>query len=306
MLENEAEERSEAKEKDNPDKKEEVVKKARRRRREPAKKRILAGPWPKIAIAAIVLCLVLAVVLIATGGSSAPSVPVIRDVSISDIVQSSAVVTWTTSEPATGQVTVCTSENCTSTKIDEGLFMNHTTALTDIQPNTRYQLTIVSKTEKGAEARITLDLNLNAKTTIVVGPEVGNIAPDFTLTALNGKQVTLSQFKGKAVMVNFFDTTCPACETEMPFIQSVYDTRPRDELEILAISGERAQMVQSFMDTRGLKFTTLTDPGSVIKNMYHVASYPSTFFVNSDGVIKSIKAGAFNNQVEIETLLNAL
>ncbi len=307
MLENEAEDRSHDTEgESDPVKEEETIQKPRRRRRAPAKKPALGGLWPKIAIAAIILCLVLAVILVFTRSGSLPSIPLIQDISISDIVESSAVVTWKTSEPATGQVTVCSSENCTSTKIDEGLFINHTVPLTDIEPNTRYQLTIISKNQNGTEARLTLDLTLNTKTIIVIGPEIGNIAPDFTLTTADGKQLTLSQFRGKAVMVNFFDTTCPACDEEMPYIQGVFDSWPRDKLEIIAVTGERAQLVQSFLDNRGLTFPTLIDTGAVVKNMYHIPSYPTTFFINSEGVIKLIKIGKFNNQAEIETMLNAL
>ncbi len=307
MLENENTEVRDTKVGNDPDQDVDKVKKPRRRRRQaPVKKQVLAGPWPKIAIAAIVLCIALAGFLISTSSSGTPTTPVIQNVSISDIVESSAVVTWKTSEPATGQVTICSTENCTSTKIDEGLFLNHTFALTDIKPNTRYQLTIISKDQGGAEARLIMDLTLNTKTTIVVGPEIGNIAPDFTLTTADGKQLTLSQFRGKAVMVNFFDTTCPACEEEMPYIQGVFDTWSRDKLEIIAVTGERAQLVQSFLDTRGLTFTTLIDTNLVVKNNYSVPSFPTTFFINSDGVIKLIKTGKFNNQAEIETMLNAL
>jgi peroxiredoxin len=307
MLQHDGTKRTDIKGESDPVEDEDKVKKPRRRHRQaPVKKKILAGPWPKIAIVAIVLCVSLAGFLISTSSGRRPTVPAIQDVSISDIVESSAVVTWKTSEPATGQVTICSSENCTSTKIDEGLFLNHTVSLTDIEPNTRYQLTIISKNQDGIEARLKLDLTLNTKTTIVVGPEIGDIAPDFTLQAVDGTLVALSQFRGKAIMVNFFDTTCPACEEEMPYIQGIFDAWPRDKLEIIAVTGERLQLVQSFLDTRGLTFTTLIDTNLTVKNNYRVPSFPTTFFINSDGVIKVIKAGKFNNLAEIETMLNAL
>ena len=283
-----------------------AVKKPKRKRRAPAKKRPLTGPWPKIAIAAIILCLVLVVLLITMRPHSVPVPPSIQNISISDISNSSAVITWKTSEPATGQVVMCESENCTSTKTDESLFVNHALSLTDIQPNTRYQMTVISRNAQGAEARITLDLTLNTKTTIVVGAGVGDVAPDFTLPALDGKQVTLSQFRGKTVLLNFWETTCPACEEETAYIQTVYNSWSKDKLEILAVSGERAQFVQVFLDTRALTFPVLLDNGSVVKNNYRVASFPTTFFIDSDGIIKAIKQGRFNSQAELETMLNSL
>jgi peroxiredoxin len=269
----------------------------------------MAGPWPKVAVAAIVLCLLFAGLTISkfAGSSTYVAPPVIQDISISDVVESSATITWKTNEPATSQVTACNSDNCTSTATDESLLLNHTMALTNIQPNIRYQLTISSKNTQGKEAKITLDLNLNAKTTVVVGSEVGDLAPDFTLPTVDGKELTLSQFRGKLVMINFWETTCPACEEETAYIQEVYDEWPADKLEILAVSvGERAQFVQSFLDTRSLTFPTVLDNDEAVKNLYNVASYPTTFFISSDGIIKVIKSGRFSSSSEIDTILKAL
>jgi peroxiredoxin len=281
----------------------------RRRRRQPAKKQVMAGSWPKVAVAAIILCLLLASLSISmfAGSSADVTFPIIQDISISDVVESSATITWKTSEPATSQVTACNSDNCTATKTDESLLLNHMVALTNIQPNTRYQLTISSKNKQGKEAKITLDLNLNAKTTVVVGSRIGDLAPDFTLPTVDGTELTLSQFRGKLVMINFWETTCPACEEETAYLQEVYNEWPADKLEILAVSvGERAQFVQSFLDTRGLTFPALLDTDEVVKNLYQVSAYPTTFFINPDGIVKVIKSARFDSSSEIDTILKAL
>jgi peroxiredoxin len=309
MLEDDKKE-SDIQEDKHPTEPEDTTKKTpRRRRRQPVKKQVMAGPWPKVAVAAIVLCLLfvgLSIFMFA-GSSADVTFPVIQNISISDVVESNATITWKTSEPATSQVTACNSDNCTSTAIDESLLLNHTVALSNIQPNTRYQLTISSMNEQDKEAKLTLDLILNAKTIPVVGFRVGNIAPDFTLPAVNGTKVTLSQFRGKLIMLNFFETTCPACEEETAYIQEIYDEWPGDKLEILAVSvGERAQFVQSFLNTRSLTFPTLLDNDEAVKNLYNVYYYPTTFFINSNGIIKVIKSGRFNSSPEIDTILKAL
>jgi len=287
-----------------------VVEKPRRKRRKvTVKKQLFAGLWPKIAVVAIILCLALAgfIVSLLTRTTGNIIVPIIEDISISDVSDSSAVITWKTNEPATSQVTVCDSDNCTSTREDKALVTNHTVSLTDIKPNTRYQLTILSKNDRGSEARIRLELNLNTKTTIVVGSEIGDLAPDFTVPAVDGRQLTLSEYRGKAVMVNFWETTCPSCQEETKYIQAVYDSWPDDKLQILAVSvAERAQFVQSFMDSRDLTFTALLDTDEAVKNLYHVTSFPTTFFINSEGIIKAIKHGRFDSQSDIETMLKSL
>jgi peroxiredoxin len=310
MLEDNIKDNDTQKDEHSAEQPEEVAKKTpRRRRKPPVKKQAMAGPWPKVAVAAIILCLLFAGLSISmfAGSSTDVTVPLIQDISISDVVESGATITWKTSEPATGQVTACNSDNCTSTKTNELLLLSHTVALTNIQPNTRYQLTISSKNKQGKEAKIKLDLNLNAKTTVVIGSRIGDLAPDFTLPTVDGIELTLSQFRGKLVMVNFFETTCPPCEEETAYIQEIYDAWPHDKLEILAVSvGQRQQFVKSFLDSRGLTFPTLLDTDQTVQDTYQVSQFPTTFFINSDGIIKVIKSGRFNSSSEIDTILKAL
>jgi len=287
-----------------------VVKKPRRRRRRlPAKKQVIvARPWPKISIVAIVLCLGLFGFTIFMLNRDIPTAPVIQKISVSDIAQTSAIINWQTNEPATSEVTVCSSDNCTSLKADESLFTNHSLTLTNIEPNTKYQLTVVSRDKQGKEARLVLEFVTPRKTaTIEIGTRIGDRAPDFTLPTIDGKEISLSQFRGKAVMVNFWESSCSACASEMPDIQAVFDTWSRDDLEILAVNvGERAAFVQSFIDSKGLTFPALLDLDQAVSNMNQISTIPTTFFIDADGIIKRIKSGRFMSQTEIENMLKSL
>ncbi|MCX6008534.1 MAG: TlpA disulfide reductase family protein, partial [Chloroflexi bacterium] len=141
---------------------------------------------------------------------------------------------------------------------------------------------------------------------VEVGPETGKRAPDFTLPTLDGKQLSLSQFRGKKVMVNFWQSSCSACRDEMPYLQAIYEKWPRDKLEILAISvGERAAFVQSFVDRQGLTFPALLDSDEAVSEIYQISSFPTTFFINADGIISEIKEGRFVSQFEIEDILKS-
>jgi peroxiredoxin len=311
MLENDSIEQSDPQEaKHSADEPEDIVKKPRKRRRRlPAKKEaLLAGWWPKIAIAAIILCLVLAGFSIFMVNRD-KTVPVIQNVSISDIAQTSAIINWQTNEPATSEVTICSSDNCTSLKLDESLVTNHSATVTDIKPSTRYQLTVVVRNKQGKEASFALELVTPHKpaAAVEIGPEIGERAPDFTLPTIDGKATSLSQFRGKIVMVNFWQSSCPACVEETPYIQAVFDGWPSDKLEILAVSvGERPVFVQTFLDSKGLTFPTLLDSDGAVHNIYRVSSFPTTFFITADGIIKEIKSGHFTSQFEIETMLKSL
>lgn len=312
MLENDGTEQKDTQEDEHSaDDPEARIKKPRRsRRRLPAKKSVfLAGPWPKIAIAAIVLCLGLAGFSIALTVNRDQTSPIIQNISVSDIAQTSAIINWQTNEPATSEVTICSSDNCTSLKIDQSMVTNHSATLTDVKPGTRYQLTIAARNERGKEARFVLELITprKAEVPIEIGHEIGDRAPDFTLPTIDGQETSLSQYRGKIVMLNFWQSSCPACVQETPYIQAVFDGWPGDKLKILAVSvEERPVFVQTFLDTRGLTFPVLLDSDSAISNTYQVSSFPTTFFINADGIIKGKKSGHFTSQSEIENILKSL
>src|SRR4030043_376226 len=261
---------------------EKIVKKTPKRGHRPSAKKkgsILPGQLQKIFAAGLIFCLGLVGFIIFTLARDTTP-PAIRQVSLSDMAEASAIITRQTDEPATSQVTIWDSEVYTSTELDEALVINHYVTLTDLKPNTRYQLVLISKDKGGNEARLEIELTTPAQPyatppVISVGPEVGKLAPDFTLTALDGKQVSLSQFRGKLVMVNFWQSSCSACEDEMPYLQAIYEKWPRDKLEILAISvGERAAFVQSFVDRQGLTFPALLDSDETVSGIYQISPFP--------------------------------
>lgn len=287
-----------------------VNKPRRRRRRAQAKKQgIVAGLWPKISIAVIVLCLGLIGLSIFLLNRDVTTGPVIQNISVSDITQTSAMINWQTNEPATSEVTICISDNCTSIKPDQPLITNHSATLTNIEPNTIYGLTLISKNERGKEARFVLEFITprKAAAAIEIGTRIGDRAPDFTLPNVDGRETSLSQYHGKIVMVNFFESSCSGCASEMPAIQAIFDTWSRDDLEILAVNnGERAAFVQSFFDSKGLTFPALLDSDRAVNQMYHISTIPTTFFIDADGIIKRIKSGSFTSQSEIENILKSL
>ena len=312
MLDNDSTERKNPQQaKNSADEAEKIVeKKPKRRRRSPTKKRALlaAGPWPKISITAIILCLGLIGFSIFLLNRDVTTAPLIQNISVSDIAQTSAIINWQTNEPATSEVTICSSDNCTSIKPDESLVTNHSATLTDIEPNTIYELTITSKNKQGKEAKFALEFVTPRKTTAVeVGTRIGDRAPDFTLPTIDGKEARLSQFRGKIVMVNFWESSCSGCASEMPDMQAVYDAWSREDLEILAVNnGERAAFVQSFIDSKRLTFPALLDSDRAVSQVYQISTIPTTFFIDADGIIKRIKSGSFTSQSEIENILKSL
>ena len=129
------------------------------------------------------------------------------------------------------------------------------------------------------------------------GLKKGQLAPDFTLQTLSGESITLSDLKGKKVLLNFWATWCPPCKKEMPDLQEYYEKYGEQEnLEIVAVNltySERSistedvvKNVQLFADNYGLTFQIPLMKEDSISKTYQVITIPSTFMIDSEGRIQ--------------------
>jgi peroxiredoxin len=138
------------------------------------------------------------------------------------------------------------------------------------------------------------------------GPQVDKLAPDFKLQSLDGQTVSLGDFRGKPVLLNFWATWCPPCRAEMPFLQEIYEDKEWSEkgLVILTIDiGEDPSVVKEFMESYDLSFPVLLDTDQDVALEYNIRAIPTTFFIDKDGIIQDIKVGAFSSKTEIERRL---
>lgn len=118
-------------------------------------------------------------------------------------------------------------------------------------------------------------------------PEQGNRAPDFVLQDLSGRDVRLSDFRGRPVIINFWATWCPPCREEMPRIQKFY-RRFADRIVVLGIDvGESRDQVKRFVEKAGFAWTFLLDTDTKVTERYAVFAIPATFFLDSKGVIQA-------------------
>ena len=120
-----------------------------------------------------------------------------------------------------------------------------------------------------------------------VAPVAGALAPDFTLVNLEGETVSLSDFHGQPVLINLWATWCGPCRIEMPTIQSRFEEYRDEGFIVLAVNFDEPRGdVQSFRDEFGLTFQILLDTGAEVQKLYRTRSYPSTFFVDRNGVVQ--------------------
>jgi peroxiredoxin len=140
-------------------------------------------------------------------------------------------------------------------------------------------------------------------------PEVGDKAPDFTLESIDGKSISLSDFRGKAVLVVFTSVNCKECEEQMPYLIGAYQ-QANGELVVLEIYHMiyDARIIQDYVTKK--QFTTfpaLPDSNNKIANSYGVTRFPPTnFIVDAAGIIRHKKVGPFQSQEEIEDILRSL
>lgn len=124
--------------------------------------------------------------------------------------------------------------------------------------------------------------------TTVQAPRVGALAPDFTLSDMNGKAISLSQFRGKVVMLNFWATWCPPCRAEMPSIENLYrQLNKSGNFVLLAVNVEEnaRDSIKEFSSRSSLSFPILLDSKGQAANLYQVNGIPQTYLIDQKGVI---------------------
>jgi len=118
---------------------------------------------------------------------------------------------------------------------------------------------------------------------------------DFTLEDLEGNKVSLSDYKGKKIFINFWATWCPPCKAEMPDIEKLYQETKDGDLVVLAINiGDDKKTVQDFISKNNYNFKVLLDIDSAVGQMYQVSSIPTSYFVDTEGNLDDGRIGSMN------------
>jgi len=135
---------------------------------------------------------------------------------------------------------------------------------------------------------------------------VGSKAPDFTLSGIDGTQISLSDFEGKTVLLTFWASWCPTCRAENEHLKEIYPDYKNEEFEILAVSLDRSKTNwEKAVEKDGITWPQVSDLKGVdspVATKYGVYSTPTTFLIDSSGVI----IGRNLSGRELEKQLNSL
>jgi len=118
----------------------------------------------------------------------------------------------------------------------------------------------------------------------VVG--VGDSAPDFSITADNGRTITPSSFGGKLLVLNFWATWCPPCVEEVPSLNRFHDALANSGVVVLGISVDKDDKAyRSFLSKASVSFLTARDPAAQINADFGTFKYPETYVIDSKGKV---------------------
>ena len=136
-------------------------------------------------------------------------------------------------------------------------------------------------------------------------PRKGFLAPDFTLTTLDGDTVRLSDLRGRPVLINFWASWCGPCRAEMPHLEAAYEAHSDAGLIVLGVDQlESPPLVARFVEEFGLTFPIPLDRDGKVSAAYQARALPTSFFVDADGIIRDaftgpMTAGLIESKLEL-------
>jgi peroxiredoxin len=146
------------------------------------------------------------------------------------------------------------------------------------------------------------------------GPQAGKTAPDFKLKDPDGKTVELKQFRGKPVLLNFWATWCAPCKEEMPELEQLYRQYKDQGLVVLGVSVDDPTSVKQVPDllkegnpsVGSYTFPVALDEKQDLTRQYKLFGVPSSFFIDRDGVIRTVQPRVMSRQMMLDGLKTIL
>jgi thiol-disulfide isomerase/thioredoxin len=253
--------------------------------------------------------------------------PAITVIQASPPTDTTVTINWATDEPTTGQIEYGTTDSYGKTQGSSKLTpsLAHSVHLTGLTSYSRYHFRVNATDESGNQIK-SQNRTFTTISEIRTGHKEGERAPDFGPFPLWGNEQTklsLSQYQGKKVLLDFWSTRCGGCLAGFPTIRSIYQhekcnrNAPDSEWAVLTIcvDGENRDRIERLIakysgeDQFGpFEFPMLLDEGFTTKKPYNVWQIPKLVFIDTEGVIRKVVIGNFDNvqTKDIEAVKNIL
>ncbi len=156
-----------------------------------------------------------------------------------------------------------------------------------------------TETESGAETPV--------EETVSYGSvEEGAEAPDFTADLYGGETFTLSDYKGKVVVLNLWATWCGPCVREMPAFEKLQENYGEQVAVIAVNCMEEKETVDAFMEETGYTFPVAYDVEGDICMKYPTDGIPNTYIIDGDGIVKKVYLGAADAETQYQEYESAV
>ncbi|MFZ2489355.1 MAG: TlpA disulfide reductase family protein [Anaerolineae bacterium] len=140
-------------------------------------------------------------------------------------------------------------------------------------------------------------------TALPPAPAIGHPAPGFALPTLAGDDLALDALRGQPVVLNFWASWCAPCRSEMPELQRLHERLAGAGVRVVGVNqGEQPAQAAAFMQTLGLTFPVALDQRTGVSQQYLVNSLPTTFFIDREGVVRSMFIGPMSDAVLAQNL----
>jgi peroxiredoxin len=122
----------------------------------------------------------------------------------------------------------------------------------------------------------------------------GKKMPDFKVQDINGKQIKLSDYRGRNILVVFWATWCVPCMQEVPHLKALREIMDSNSLAILAISNEPQQLVKSAAESKNMNYTVISCQDPLPEPFSGIKGIPTAFFIRPNGTLKLVTEGQSN------------
>lgn len=168
---------------------------------------------------------------------------------------------------------------------------------------------IIGFAQRGLLATGAMNPNMERMEEASIANESLATKADFNLNLVNskGERVTMEQYRGKVIFINFWATWCPPCVAEMPGINDMYNDIDKDKIEVLMVSfDQKFEKAVQYKNKNNFDFEVYA-PTAAIPQMYDSQSIPTTFIINSKGeLIFTHKGMADYNRQDFKEFLKTL
>ena len=127
---------------------------------------------------------------------------------------------------------------------------------------------------------------------------LGKPAPAITGQTLDGTPISLDEFRGRPLIVNFWGPSCVPCRTEFPLFLQKLAARSDEQLVIVGVlMDDPPEPARDFVAEMGATWQTVIDPDEAIQRAYRVLARPTSFFVDADGTVRAIQVGELTDRI---------